>query len=411
MTDRLRAVSQVMCAGDMDVAPERGATLLGERRFQEKRTENWLRDWRLTDGGMIRVTRGERVGAPVLYFVAYYAGKNGRRPMMRLVWDDRCALRGGERIVYDKNGLGAAIRLELLDPELHLRAAPIPLNPPVPEGTPRADCTRVGLLDNGVNYLLPQIAARLARDPNGALVGRDFWEADDRPFDFGVPDGDPDPRLSAFDPPQHGTGLASVLIADTPAQICLAIYRYSPPDIRNEIEGIVDRMAADGVRVVVMASGRDRAWPAFRSAMLAHPELLFIAAAGNDGADLRQRALYPMVYAVPNQLVVTAVTAEGAVWPPGNTGAGIVALALPAVGVPGLAFDGRRVGLTGTSYAAPRAGAVAAALARANPAANGETLRAMVIRAMQTHGRTVDGIVRLDEVDLRAVLSEHSPQK
>lgn len=408
---RLRSASALVCDGNMDIPPEAGATLIGETRFHKDRAENWLRDWRMADRSMIRVTKRQRAGAPVLYFVAFYGGLDGRQPVMRLVRDDRCNLRGGERIVYEGRSGGRALRLELLDPTLALRALPVPLNPPVPEGEQRADCTRVGLLDNGVNYLLPPIASRLARDADGALVGWDFWEDDARPFDFGVPDDDPDARLSAFDPPQHGTGLVSVLIADAGPLTCVAIYRYGPNDIHDEIERIIDRMAADGVRVLVMASGRDRSWPGFQRAMQAHPEMLFIAAAGNDGVDLRRTALYPMSYAAPNQLVVGAVTADGAAWPPSNTGAGIVELALPAVRVPGLSFDGHQVELTGTSYAAPRAAALAADLARANPVADGATLREMVMQAARVYGREVLGTVQLDENAIRSVFNAQAAQQ
>lgn len=85
-----------------------------------------------------------------------------------------------------------------------------------------------------------------------------------------------------------------------------------------------------------------------------------------------------MVYNMENQLVVGAVRRDGSTWPPSNYGQGIVELALPAVEVPGLNFHGKPTPLTGTSFAAPRAGVLAAVIARADPDAKGAALRTMV---------------------------------
>ena len=405
LAQRLDVASQVVCRGGINAAPETGAKLIGEVRFRREGRVNWLRDWRVDGSAMIRVTRSDRAGFPSLFFVAFYGGESGRTPLLRLVRDDRCRLRGGERIVYRGDG-DEAIRLELLDSSLRERASAIPINPPVPAGQSRPDCTRIGLLDNGVNYLLPALSDRLARDVSGALVGRDFWERDDRPFDFGLPEDERDARLSAFAPPQHGTGIASMIIADAPADICLAAYRYSPNDDRDEIQAMVDRIAADGVRVLIVASGRNRPWPGFRQAMEAHPEILFVCAAGNDGADLRSRQIYPMAYNLANQLVVAAVRRDGNTWPSSNYGQGIVELAIPAVEVPGLSFDGKPALLTGTSYAAPRAAVLAAVIARAYPHAKGSALRTMVLDAARGKGHVKQGMVQLDENALLNLMGE-----
>lgn len=409
---RTMAASEAVCSVGMEAPPASGASLLGEKRFAEGPARSWLRDWRVGPTDMIRVVRVERDGQPTLDFVAYYGGPAGRRPFLRLVRDERCGLRGGERIIYGEGGAGPAQRLELLDRDLKLRAAPVPINPPVPsEAGPGTSCTRVGFLDNGVNYLLPQVAQRLARDADGAIVGRDFWEGDDLPFDFGLPEDEPDVRLSAFQPPQHGTGVISVFLADAPDNVCPAAYRYSPNDARGEIGAMVDRIASDGVRVLVMASGRDRPWPDLEAAMRRHPEILFVAASGNDGVDLHDRDLYPMIYEVPNLLVVAASDRDGGLWPRSNRGDGIVALALPAVKINGFRFDGSPVELTGTSFASPRAGALAGVLAAANPSASGADLKARILEVAAERGTAKDGMVLLGEQDFRKLLIDAEQPK
>ena len=51
----------------------------------------------------------------------------------------------------------------------------------------------LALVDTGVNYNLPMAQKNLAIDQDGQLIGYDFWDNDNRPFDK-------DPRRNAFFP-------------------------------------------------------------------------------------------------------------------------------------------------------------------------------------------------------------------
>jgi len=65
---------------------------------------------------------------------------------------------------------------------------------------------RMGLIDSGVNYLLPEISRSLIRTPEGEFVGYDFWDMDERPFDAHPGKGGTMQR--------HGTQTASVLLRE-----------------------------------------------------------------------------------------------------------------------------------------------------------------------------------------------------
>ena len=56
----------------------------------------------------------------------------------------------------------------------------------------------LALVDTGVNYNLPMVQKNLAIDQDRQLIGYDFWDNDNRPFDK-------DPRRNAFFPLHHGT--------------------------------------------------------------------------------------------------------------------------------------------------------------------------------------------------------------
>ena len=214
--------------------------------------------------------------------VQYDSGQ-GSRPEVLAILDHRCALRAARRLLYDPDGL--AEWLEDLDDTLQPNGHREPLNPPVP---PHADPggLPVAIIDTGVNYLLPEINRRLARDPTGALLGYDFWDLDERPFDV-------NPRRSAFFPDHHGTAIASIVLAEAPVARLLP-YRYPRPDM-SRLATLIEHAASNGARIVNLSlTSSDRAeWAAFEQAATRHPEILFVVAAGNDNRDIDRHPVYP----------------------------------------------------------------------------------------------------------------------
>ena len=382
--DRVVNLSRDVCARGMEIPPAPGARLVWEGRYPEADAKAWQKIWAVNKE-QIRVTQIVKPGHPTLLFVGYYFLVPTPRPLMRLVLNPKCQFLGGEAIEYQRGLSGDAVRMHFLGQNLKARSAPIPLNP-VPNDAllKKRTCVRVALLDNGVNYLVPQVASRLAVDPDGHLAGYDFWDEDDRPFDFGVPEAERNPQASHFRPPQHGTSVASVFIADAPESLCVVPYRYSPFERDQDIALAVDRIAAEGARVIVLTTGRTRPWPEFRDAVKRHPEVLFILAAGNNKLDLQKMPIYPMAYVEPNILVVAASRADGSLWDLNNSGEGLVHVAVPAVGVSGLQFDGRPASLTGTSFAAPRAGALAGLIAQQHDAMTGAALREVILQRVRS---------------------------
>ena len=225
--------------------------------------------------------------------------------------------------------------------------------------SPPDRAVRVALVDSGVNYTLPTIAAALARGPDGVPLGRDFWDMDDRPFDRHPVGGG---RIV-----RHGTRTASVLIAEAPAAR-LVPYRYPRPDMRRMRE-LVEHAAANAVRVVGLPlGGNDRAeWTAFEAAAEAHADILFVASAGNDGRDIDARAVWPASLPLDNLVVVSSFDDFGALAAGVNSGRRSVDYLVPAENVPVLRFDGTPGRASGSSYAVPRVVALAARLLERHP--------------------------------------------
>ena len=281
------------------------------------------------------------------------------------------------RLVYDADG--KAEYLERLTPALDEVQARQPLNAPVPvlmqaEDGQSSDtpAVAVAMVDSGVNYLLPIIGERLARNADGEILGFDYWDLDRRPFDAY-------PVLSPFFPQRHGTPIASVLLREAPVAQ-LVPYRYPRPDMTRMAE-LIEDAAADGVVILNMSLGDNRSqeWQAFEKAAAAHPEMLFVVSAGDNGRDIDSQPVYPAALELENILVVSSADASGRLAPGANWGRESVDLLVPADDMLVTDFHGRPRVAGGSIYAAARVSALAACLLQENPEWRAEILKAAIL--------------------------------
>lgn len=324
------------------------------------------------DAGLALIIGATRTGAGLRRVSFEIHDITAERPMMMALADGGCVLHHGRAIEYDGDGGRALV---LLGADLRTVEAREALNPPAAPGADAQGVT-VAHVDSGVNYLLPEIAARLARDGAGNMLGYDYWDLDARPFDG-------DTGRSPFFPIRHGTPVASLLLKEAP-RVRLIPYRYPRPDM-TRMADLVASAAAHGATIVALPMGsRKRAeWDAFARAAAAHPALLFIVSAGNDGRDIDATPLYPANLALENMIVVTSADGFGRLAPGSNWGAKSVDLMVPAEKLEVIDFRGARGIASGSSYAVPRVAALAARLKAANPEwQTAELKRAIFARAV-----------------------------
>jgi hypothetical protein len=123
----------------------------------------------------------------------------------------------------------------------------------------------------------------------------------------------------------------------------------------------------------------DRAeWLPFRDAVAAHPEMLFLVAAGNYGRDIDWHPHYPAAFTLANMVVVTSATADGRLTYGANWGARSVDIMVPGENVVALDFNGERRPVSGSSYATARASALAACLLAGHPQWSTDQLKAAI---------------------------------
>jgi len=295
-------------------------------------------------------------------------------PVMQIRALPPCRSTEARRLVRDSDG--TATEIEILGPDLAAVVARQPLNPPVPDLAAGSGTAMLAHIDTGVNYLLPDIASHLAADGGGRMLGYDFWDDDDRPFDT-------DPRRNAFFPMHHGTTTFSLLARES-GDIPIAAYRF-PADDLCRFTSLIEHMAGLSVRVVSLSMGSsDREeWACFEQAARRHPQMLFIVSAGNDGRDIDQTPVYPAALSLDNLVTVTSSDDFGRLGRGSNSGAKSVDFMVPAERVEVIDHRGARADTGGTSYAAPRLAALAARYLSATAGAD----TAAIIRFLKRRAR------------------------
>uniref|UniRef100_UPI002FDFEAFA S8 family serine peptidase n=1 Tax=Thermodesulfitimonas autotrophica TaxID=1894989 RepID=UPI002FDFEAFA len=187
----------------------------------------------------------------------------------------------------------------------------------------------VAVLDTGVDYNHPDLAASMWHDPQTGAVGRD------------VCNGDNDP----MDDVGHGTHVAGIIAAAlngqgvagvAPGVKVMAVKASDALGLlySTTIVSGIEYAASHGAKVVNM-SFSDYSFDQYQyNAIANHPDILFVAAAGNGGSDGIGDSnditpVYPACYALPNIVSVAALAQNGALATFSNYGPNSVALAAP----------------------------------------------------------------------------------
>jgi hypothetical protein len=305
----------------------------------------------------------DRSGQQTRFISTLYRADGG--PSLLLVLNGDCSLQVARKINYTDQA--QALNIVTLDADLVATGEPDWLNPPLefierysdsptkqPGETTRIPL-RVGMVDSGVNYRLAEINRRLARDSDNKLIGYDFWDQDHLPYDA-------HPLKSKFFVQRHGTRTASLLLREAPG-IELVPYRYPRPDM-SRMKALVEHAYQNQVTIIGLPLGSNRArdWQAFEQVARAHPNILFIVSAGNNGRDIDDEPVYPASLDLDNMIVVTS--ADDFVRPAERTNWGkeSVDYLIPAEKIALTDFSGEVINASGSSYAVARMTALVAKL-------------------------------------------------
>lgn len=279
------------------------------------------------------------------------------KPGIWMILNSDCELLQVKRAVFDDQN--TALYIETFDQSFTPSSEREWLNPPLPDNG-RVDGLRVALIDSGVNYQLDAIADALALDANDQIIGYDYWDNDNKPFDA-------NPARSWFTVQRHGTRTASILLREAP-EIALVPYRYPRPDM-SRMAQLIEHAASNSIRIIGMPLGSNdyAEWAVFSKSVEQHPEILFIVSAGNNGRNIDRDPVYPAAFDHTNIIVVTS--ADDFVRPAERTNYGRLSVdyLLPAELIPAIDFNGEPTEVSGSSYAVSRLTALAARILSKQP--------------------------------------------
>ncbi len=244
----------------------------------------------------------------------------------------------------------------------------------------------VAVIDTGVDFNHPDIRANMWVNPGE--VGGDGSDNDGNGFvddihgyDFVNNDGSP------MDDNGHGTHVAGTIgavgnnaegVVGVNWSVSIMALKFLNANgtgfISNAIKALnyATMMKTEyGVNVVVANNSwggggyNSQMYNAIRSAQEAN--ILFVAAAGNDGSNNDSRNAYPANYDLDNVISVAATDNRDKLASFSNYGATKVHLAAPGVGIRSTTPGGRYASYSGTSMAAPHVAGVAALLWSIDP--------------------------------------------
>jgi subtilisin family serine protease len=250
--------------------------------------------------------------------------------------------------------------------------------------------TVVAVVDTGVDPAHPDLVANL-------VAGHDYVDGDDNPADLNGHGTHVTGTIAA----DRGNGIGVAGVADDAAKVLpiRVLDGTGSGSVANTIQAYAYAFQ-HGTKVVNLSLGSTTSSRAERDAIAAFPTMLFVAAAGNGGADgvgddNDALGTYPCAYLLANVLCVAAADNRDQLAPFSNYGATSVDLAAPGVSIASAWPGGGYSWASGTSMATPHVAGAAALLWSAAPSSQPTDISSAIMAGVDASpafaGRTVSG--------------------
>ena len=321
--------------------------------------------------------RGEKING--IRFTFY---NENEEPLLLVNVDKKCNIMVSRLIQRDITG--KIFSIDNLSSDLSKVKSSEYFNPPLEKQKPFKGI-KVAIVDTGVNYNLDFIADKISRIDESNLTGYDFEDNDSLPYDI-------DTGRSVFFPMHHGTSVSSIILREAPMSE-LVVYRF-PRSEMCKFENLIEHISVNKIKIVNLSMGSVNKddWQCFYKAAKSNKNILFFVSAGNDGKNIDFEKIYPASFDLENIIVVTSSDISGNLAQGSNFGSVSVDFLIPGEQIPVIDHRGVKTNAAGSSFAVPRAVAMAIRILSNNTNANILDIKSKLIsRAIRSNEKVKYG--------------------
>ena len=321
--------------------------------------------------------RGEKING--IRFTFY---NENEEPLLLVNVDKKCNIMVSRLIQRDMTG--KIFSIDNLSSDLSEVKSSEYFNPPLKKQKPFKGI-KVAIVDTGVNYNLDFIADKISRIDESNLTGYDFEDDDSLPYDI-------DTGRSVFFPMHHGTSVSSIILREAPMSE-LVVYRF-PRSEMCKFENLIEHISVNKIKIVNLSMGSVNKddWQCFYKAAKSNKNILFFVSAGNDGKNIDFEKIYPASFDLENIIVVTSSDISGNLAQGSNFGSVSVDFLIPGEQIPVIDHRGVKTNASGSSFAVPRAVAMAIRILSNNTNANILDIKSKLIsRAIRSNEKVKYG--------------------
>ena len=300
----------------------------------------------------IKVTISQLKRGSKINGIRYIFYNEDGNPQLLINVDKFCSVRLSRLIIRGKND--QILSIANLSSDLKKIKSLDEFNPPLKKAQPFKGI-KVAIVDTGVNYNLDFISKNISRKDSHTLLGHDFEDNDNLPYDIDI-------GRSEFFPMHHGTSVSSIILREAPMSE-LVVYRFPRSDM-CKFDELIRHIALNKIKIVnlSMGSSNKNDWGCFYDAASEYKDILFFISAGNDGKNIDENKVFPASFDLENILVISSSDISGDLAQGSNFGKKSVDFLIPGEQIPVTDHRGVKTKASGSSFAVPRIVAMAVRL-------------------------------------------------